>query len=335
MGAAQRKEASKAKLSDQFTLKEKLGEGNFAIVRRAVRKADHQEFAVKCIKKRRLKPEELQATHDEVEILQKIHHPNCVQLFAVFDTKKDLYMVMELLTGGELFDRIVEKESFSEKQAVGVIKSVAEALSYLHANGISHRDLKPENLLLSDHTDNATIKLTDFGLAKFRFQGGPLMITACGTPGYVAPEVLKGHPYGTEVDVWSLGVILYILLCGFPPFYHPQTAELYKAIKAGKYDFPDEFFKNITDNAKDLIRRCLTVQPEARITSKGILSHPWIVGKAATRALGSGFTENLRVLQCKRRLRRTVQAIVALVKFKSALDDILAQVEAAEALRQT
>ena len=204
--------------------------------------------------------------HDEVEIMHRIQHEHCVTLFEMFETNKKIYMVMELLTGGELFDRIVQKGSYSEKEASECIASVTSAIQYLHNTGIVHRDLKPENLIYLSPDLESPIKITDFGLAKFRSAKADAssMTTACGTPGYVAPEVLKNEPYNKAVDLWSLGVILYILLCGFPPsaalhthrravhplniqwtssagafrstavrsFYHESTAALYKQIKS-------------------------------------------------------------------------------------------------------
>jgi calcium/calmodulin-dependent protein kinase I len=149
-------------------------------------------------------------------------------------------MVLELLDGGELFDRIVEKGSSSEKEAAKVVHTIAIALEYLHGTGITHRDLKPANLIYQDKNPNALLKVTDFGLAKYRdCESKDLFQTPCGTPGYVAPEVLCGDNYDHTVDIWSLGVILYILLCGFPPFYAEKTSDLYAQIKAGEFDFPD------------------------------------------------------------------------------------------------
>lgn len=303
----------------------KLGKGSFATVKKATRRSDGKVFAVKIIKKSELKPEEIMVVHDEVEIMHKVDHPHCVKFIEMFETQKKLYMVMELLTGGELFDRIVEKSYFSEKEAVNVIKSVADALMYLHRNNIVHRDLKPENLLCSSKDDDFVIKITDFGLAKFRLNANATMHTACGTPGYVAPEVLQNEAYGPEVDVWSLGVILYILLCGFPPFYHARQPELYKIIKAGRYSFPEEYWGSISNEAKDLVSKCLTVNPKQRITPAGILAHPWIKGGDAMsdKNIGAHLTDNLRILQAKKKLRRTVQAIIAVNKFKSAFDSIL------------
>jgi len=278
----------------------------------------------RLLKKSKLNPDELAVVHDEVEIMHKINHPNCVTLFEMFETKASLYMVMELLTGGELFDRIVSKGSYSEKEASIVIKSVASAIEYLHALGVVHRDLKPENLIYLDKTGESLIKITDFGLAKFRGSQNVIMATACGTPGYVAPEVLKGGEYDKAVDLWSVGVILYILLCGFPPFYHQNTNMLYKQIKKGEYDFPDPYWTDISDSAKELVRGLLTVDPKKRFTAKDVLGHPWIAGKTAvTKPFDSSHTSNLKLLQARRKLKRTVRTIMAINKFRFAFNSLI------------
>jgi len=254
--------------------------------------------------------------------MHKINHPNCVQLYEMFETSKKIYMVMELLTGGELFDRIVAKGSYSEREASDLIKDITSAIQYLHSIGIVHRDLKPENLIYLNQRADSPIKITDFGLAKFR-SGSKLeaMTTACGTPGYVAPEVLKNEPYGKAVDMWSLGVILYILLCGFPPFYHESTAALYKQIKKGEYDFPDPYWTDISDSAKNLVQCLLTVDPKKRYTAKQVLAHPWIAGSAgvSAKAFGGGHAERFALLQARRKLRRAVQSIIAVNKFSRVL----------------
>jgi len=302
-----------------YDLSDKLGTGSFAVVKRATRKADGKEFAIKVIKKSKLNPDELAVVHDEVEIMHKINHPHCVTLYEMFETKTKLFMVMELLTGGELFDRIVSKGSYSEKEASAVIRSVASAIDYLHSIGIVHRDLKPENLIYLNKTDDSPIKITDFGLAKFRPNQNVDMNTACGTPGYVAPEVLKGEHYTKAVDLWSLGVILYILLCGFPPFYHQNTNMLYKQIKKGEYDFPDPYWTDISDSAKDLIRGLLTVDPKKRMNAKDVGAHPWIGGTTAkTKAFDTLHTQRLKLLQARRKLKRTVRTIMAINKFNAA-----------------
>jgi len=228
---------------------------------------------------------------------------------------------MELLTGGELFDRIVAKGSFSEREASEVTKNVTDAIAYIHKIGIVHRDLKPENLLFLNKDGDSPIKITDFGLAKFRANNGVEMHTACGTPGYVAPEVLKSENYTKAVDMWSLGVILYILLCGFPPFYHPKTAELYKLIKKGEFDFPAPYWTDISDSAKDLVRKLLTVDPKKRYTAEQVLQHPWVKGSTAkAAAFPASHTLRLKLLQARRKLKRTVRSIMAINKFSHALE---------------
>jgi len=234
-------------------------------------------------------------------------------------------MVLELLSGGELFDRIVAKGSFSEHEAAVCMKEVIGAIKYLHSIGVVHRDLKPENLIYASKAEDAAIKVTDFGLAKHRKESEE-MNTACGTPGYVAPEVLKNLKYGPAVDMWSLGVILYILLCGFPPFYHESTAELYKQIKKGQYDFPDPYWTNISKEAKDLVRRLLTVDPKTRFTPDQCLEHEWIgSGKASKTALESNLPERLRLLQSRRHLRKAVNTILVLNRFNTRLSQLAAK----------
>lgn len=303
----------------EYTIKHKLGSGSFATVKRAVRKSDKAVFAVKEIKKTNLNEEELSAVHDEVTIMMEISHPNCVKLYEMYETQKKVYMVLELLTGGELFDRIVAKGSFSEKEAAEVIKTVVTAIKYLHGIKIVHRDLKPENLLFSTPANDAQIKITDFGLAKAKAASD--MQTACGTPGYVAPEVLKNEMYGPAVDMWSIGVILYILLCGFPPFYHEHTKQLYKQIKKGEYSFVKPYWENISDDAKDLVNILLTVDPAKRATPDDVLAHRWITGGASDRDLGPGYAVRIQLSQAKKRLRQGVKSIIAVNRFYAAITE--------------
>lgn len=152
-------------------------------------------------------------------------HPNVLKIFEIFDEIDFIYLVLELLKGGELFDRIVEKENYSEKEAAETVRPIVDALRYCHSLGIIHRDLKPENLLYATNVDSSIIKVTDFGLA--RFVENELATTACGTPNYVAPEIIAGKGYSKEVDLWSIGVIIYIMLCGFPPFYDDNNTQLF------------------------------------------------------------------------------------------------------------
>lgn len=299
-----------------YIIKEKLGSGNFATVKKAVRRSDKVEFAVKEIKKGTLDKGELAIVQDEVKIMKAIDHKNCVKLYEMYETPKKVYMILELLTGGELFDRIVDKGSFSEKEAAEVIKTLTESIKYLHGISIVHRDLKPENVLYESPADDAKIKITDFGLAKSKAENK--METACGTPGYVAPEVLKNEKYGPAVDLWSIGVIMYILLCGFPPFYHETTKLLYKQIKKGEYDFPDPYWADISDDAKDLVRKLLTVNPKKRATPDDVLAHVWISGSAKSEVFDDNHARLLGLMQARSRIRKGVKTIVAVNRFNRA-----------------
>jgi len=217
------------------------------------------------------------ALKTEVEILCRIQHPNIVGMKEVYDTKTKVYLIMDLMTGGELFDRIVQLEKYTEADAAKLVQSIAKAVGYCHNLGVVHRDLKPENLLFESKAPDARIKIADFGLAKIIDQK-KVMQTACGTPGYVAPEVImKKGGYTKEVDMWSLGVIIYILLCGFPPFYEENNAALFAAIKAAAYEYPSPYWDNITAEAKDLIDNLLVKNPADRLTPMGVLQHTWMV----------------------------------------------------------
>jgi len=192
---------------------------------------------------------------------------------------------MELVTGGELFDRIVEKGSYSEEDAKELVRKIVSAVEYLHSKGIAHRDLKPENLLVKSLENDTEVKIADFGLSKIIDQE-KMMQTACGTPGYVAPEVLQAEGYGEEVDMWSIGVITYILLCGFPPFYSESVPEVFEQIMKAEYDYPAEYWDDISDDAKDFINHLLVVDVKKRLTAKKALEHAWLkTGKPKTSKL--------------------------------------------------
>ncbi|XP_050414133.1 calcium/calmodulin-dependent protein kinase type 1 isoform X2 [Patella vulgata] len=186
---------------------------------------------------------------------------------------------MELVTGGELFDRIVEKGSYTEKDASLLIKQVLEAVDFMHERGVVHRDLKPENLLYYSADPDSKIMISDFGLSKMEDSG--IMATACGTPGYVAPEVLAQKPYGKAVDCWSIGVISYILLCGYPPFYDENDAMLFQQILKAEFEFDSPYWDDISESAKEFIRKLMCKDPNLRNTCKQAIAHPWISGNAA------------------------------------------------------
>ncbi|XP_019875201.2 calcium/calmodulin-dependent protein kinase type 1 isoform X1 [Aethina tumida] len=267
-------------LEDKYNLKELLGTGAFSEVRLAVRKENPGlMYAVKIIDKKALKGKE-DSLENEIKVLRRLKHPNIVQLLETFEDKSKVYLIMELVTGGELFDRIVEKGSYTEKDAADLIRQVLEAVDYMHEQGVVHRDLKPENLLYFNPDEDSKIMISDFGLSKMEDSG--VMATACGTPGYVAPEVLAQKPYGKAVDVWSIGVISYILLCGYPPFYDENDANLFAQILKGEFEFDSPYWDEISDSAKDFIRNLMCVNVDKRFTCRQALGHPWISGNAAS-----------------------------------------------------
>ncbi|XP_044042353.1 calcium/calmodulin-dependent protein kinase type 1D isoform X2 [Siniperca chuatsi] len=236
-------------------------------------------FAVKCIPKKALKGKE-SSIENEIAVLRKIKHENIVALEDIYESPDHLYLIMQLVSGGELFDRIVEKGFYTEKDASTLIRQVLDAVNYLHKMGIVHRDLKPENLLYFNPQDESKIMISDFGLSKME-GSGDVMSTACGTPGYVAPEVLAQKPYSKAVDCWSIGVIAYILLCGYPPFYDENDSKLFEQILKADYEFDAPYWDDISDSAKDFIGSLMEKDPAKRFTCDQALRHPWIAGDTA------------------------------------------------------
>jgi len=260
---------------DTYDIKDELGKGAFSIVKLAINKKTGEKVAVKIIDKTQCSAEsDAKRLKTEVEILKTVKHPHIVGLRDLFENPQNLYLVMELVTGGELFDKIVEKGQYSEKEAAATIKKILSAVDYLHSINIAHRDLKPENLLLAGD-DDTNVLLSDFGLSKIISQD-TMMETACGTPYYVAPEVLSAQGYDKEVDLWSIGVITYLLLCGFPPFYGETLPEVFEQIMKADYEFPDPYWTDISKEAKDFISKLLVVDSKKRLTAKQAIEHPWI-----------------------------------------------------------
>ena len=257
-----------------INLKE-LGSGHFAKVYLVTRKTDGVKAACKVIKKpKELKKRQLVAM--EHKILTEIDHPYVVKCYDAFETDDKLYLFMELMEGGELFDKIVDMGHFTEDMAKDVTYKVLGALKYMHDKGIAHRDLKPENMLMTSKAKDAQCKITDFGLSKFFDEQSSLMKTPCGTPGYIAPEVLHMRGYNQQCDVWSFGVIVYILLCGFPPFYADNDAQLFEKIKRAQYEFLKPYWDPISDAAKNFVRRMLVVDPAERATCEELMNDPWL-----------------------------------------------------------
>ncbi|XP_059424878.1 calcium/calmodulin-dependent protein kinase type 1D-like [Carassius carassius] len=274
-------------IKDIFDFKEVLGSGSFSEVYLVQERKTGNFYALKCVKKKQLHHSNLE---NEIKVLKRIKHDNVVGLEDFYETRTHYYLVMELVSGGELFDRILDRGVYTEKDASCVIKQVLEAVSYLHQNSIVHRDLKPENLLYYSPDENAKIMISDFGLSKMADHG--VMSTACGTPGYVAPEVLAQKPYSKAVDCWSIGVITYILLSGYPPFYEENETRLFAKIMKAEYFFHSPYWDEISESAKDFIRHMLEKNPNKRFTTEQALSHLWISGDTA-------FSDNIHHSVCE------------------------------------
>lgn len=348
-----------ARFTEAYILGEKLGEGAYSSVYRAVHRASGAAVAVKIAPKARMNPGETRRLVDEVAVMARLRHPHVVRLWAFHEDVGSYFIVTELMTGGELFDRIVSRSHYSEREARDVVRTIAQALRYMHARGIVHRDLKPENVLLTSRetegsaaaaaaaaaaagggaasgagADMGVIKIADMGFAK-QLPGwvpptpGALpmaasvagsgsqssassssasgsqawgLTTSCGTPSYVAPEILRGERYGEKVDLWSLGVIAYILLCGYAPFASTSgnQGDLFRAIVSGRYFFDSPYWDGVSPGAKDLIRGLLTVDPASRLSAEGVLTHPWLHGSVSSRELSLALSQ-MRLFQASRK----------------------------------
>ncbi|CAF3996575.1 unnamed protein product [Rotaria sp. Silwood2] len=264
------------RFTDEYDLKEELGKGAFSIVRRCFQKSSGQEFAAKIINTKKLSTRDHQKLEREARICRQLKHPNIVRLHDSISEEGFHYLVFDLVTGGELFEDIVAREFYSEADASHCIQQVLEAVRHCHESNIVHRDLKPENLLLASKTKGAAVKLADFGLAIEVNGEQTQWYGFAGTPGYLSPEVLKKEPYGKPVDIWACGVILYILLVGYPPFWDEDQHRLYNQIKAGAYDYPSPEWDTVTTEAKRLIDSMLNINPSRRISATDALKHPWI-----------------------------------------------------------
>jgi len=266
-----------SEVTEKYHIRQVVGDGNFAVVRVCYSRASRKEFAVKIIDKAKCQGKE-HMIESEISILSAIEHPNIIELEEVFDFPGEKYLVMEYVQGGDLFDAIAADIKYSEPVARDMVHDLADALQYLHDRMICHRDIKPENLLVIDKHTTKSLKLADFGLAVAVRE--PLF-TVCGTPTYVAPEILAETGYGVKVDVWAIGVIMYILLCGYPPFSSRTNnqEELFDQILSGLFEFNNPDWDDISYPAKELISWSLVVDPLQRYSAKEILQHPWILAK--------------------------------------------------------
>lgn len=305
---------------EQYELGEVLGTGAFSVVKMATGK-DGEKLAVKVVERRNLGPGDLDAMRSEVKLLGELDHPNIIKLHGWYEEEATLYMALELCEGGELFDRIVSKTFYTEKEARDLVRTLLGTVKHLHDQNIIHRDLKPENLLLVDKKDDANLKIADFGFAKKHDSLTEVLKTQCGTPGYVAPEILKSSPYGAPVDMWSIGVITYILLGGYPPFHDDNQSRLFQKIKRGRFSFHPQYWDPISHGAKDLIARMLTVDPAERITADQALQHPWVTSEddeLSESQLG-GSLQRMRMFNARRKFKSAINSIIMAIQLQKFL----------------
>ena len=300
------------KIEDEYSIDSKaMGEGAYGEVSRAVNKKTGLSRAVKVIPKSKLK--NLPRFRTEIELMKTVEHPNIVKLFEVFEDVKNVYLLMELCTGGEMFDRIINAGHFSEKQAATYVKQILLGVNYLHGKNIMHRDLKPENLLFLNKTPDSPLKLIDFGLA-MKFEPGQMYDMRAGTPYYVAPQILEGR-YDHKCDIWSVGVITYVLLCGYPPFFGDSDQEILARVRTGKFSFPEAEWRSISKDAKDLISKLLEFDATKRISAEKALSEPWIKNTAPNSKLDINLEKNLvaslRTFRAASKLKKVALAVIA------------------------
>ncbi|XP_053547954.1 calcium/calmodulin-dependent protein kinase type II subunit gamma isoform X9 [Bombina bombina] len=300
--------ATCTRFTDEYQLYEELGKGAFSVVRRCVKKSSNQEYAAKIINTKKLSARDHQKLEREARICRLLKHPNIVRLHESISEEGFHYLVFDLVTGGELFEDIVAREYYSEADASHCIHQILESVNHIHQHDIVHRDLKPENLLLASKSKGAAVKLADFGLA-IEVQGDQqAWFGFAGTPGYLSPEVLRKDPYGKPVDIWACGVILYILLVGYPPFWDEDQHKLYQQIKAGAYDFPSPEWDTVTPEAKNLINQMLTINPARRITADQALKHPWVCQRSTVASMmhRQETVECLRKFNARRKLKGAI-----------------------------
>ncbi|XP_069622829.1 calcium/calmodulin-dependent protein kinase type II subunit beta isoform X4 [Dendrobates tinctorius] len=296
------------RFTDEYQLYEEIGKGAFSVVRRCVKLCTGHEYAAKIINTKKLSARDHQKLEREARICRLLKHPNIVRLHDSISEEGFHYLIFDLVTGGELFEDIVAREYYSEADASHCLHQILESVCFTHSCDIVHRDLKPENLLLASKCKGAAVKLADFGLA-IEVQGEQqAWFGFAGTPGYLSPEVLRKEAYGKPVDIWACGVILYILLVGYPPFWDEDQHKLYQQIKAGAYDFPSPEWDTVTPEAKNLINQMLTINPAKRITAHEALKHPWVCQRSTVASMmhRQETVECLKKFNARRKLKGAI-----------------------------
>ncbi|XP_035246295.1 calcium/calmodulin-dependent protein kinase type II subunit beta isoform X10 [Anguilla anguilla] len=313
------------RFTDEYQLYEELGKGAFSVVRRCVKLCTGQEYAAKIINTKKLSARDHQKLEREARICRLLKHPNIVRLHDSISEEGFHYLLFDLVTGGELFEDIVAREYYSEADASHCIHQILDSVNHIHLHDIVHRDLKPENLLLASKCKNAAVKLADFGLA-IEVQGDQqAWFGFAGTPGYLSPEVLRKEAYGKPVDIWACGVILYILLVGYPPFWDEDQHKLYQQIKAGAYDFPSPEWDTVTPEAKNLINQMLTINPAKRITAQEALKHPWVCQRSTVASMmhRQETVECLKKFNARRKLKGAILTTMLVSRNFSAAKSML------------
>nr|CAB3492948.1 unnamed protein product [Digitaria exilis] len=308
-----KRDVNTARLKDLYTIGKKLGQGQFGTTYLCVEKATGKEFACKSIAKRKLLTEEdVEDVRREIQIMHHLAgHANVVSIVGAYEDAVAVQLVMELCAGGELFDRIIQRGHYSEKAAAQLTRVIVGVVEACHSLGVMHRDLKPENFLFVNQKEDSPLKAIDFGLSIF-FKPGEMFTDVVGSPYYVAPEVLLKH-YGREVDVWSAGVIIYILLSGVPPFWDESEQGIFEQVLKGDLDFSSEPWPSISESAKDLVRKMLIRDPKKRLTAHEALCHPWVCidGVAPDKPLDSAVLSRLKQFSAMNKLKKMALRVIA------------------------
>lgn len=302
-----------ANFRDLYTLGPRLGQGQFGTTHLCVERATGRQYACKSIAKRKLaEADDVEDVRREVRVMHHlVGHPGIVAIVGAYEDAADVHLVMELCRGGELFDRIVERGRYTERKAAELARWIVGVVEVCHSLGVMHRDLKPENFLFVDDAEESPLKMIDFGLSVF-FQPGEIFTEVVGSPYYVAPEVLKKR-YGPEADVWSAGIIIYILLCGAPPFFAETEDDIFKEVLKGTLNFQSDPWPSISSSAKDLVSKMLVRDPRKRLTAHEVLCHPWIQvhGIAPDKPLDSAVLSRMKRFSAMTKLQKMALRVIA------------------------
>jgi calcium/calmodulin-dependent protein kinase I len=287
-----------------------LKSGSFATVCRGTHRATGRKVAIKCVLRKDLPPSDDAAIYDEVAILSSLYHPHIVPIMDFFEEKDCYFIIMELMSGGDLFDRIGKKKSYNEADARDLVVKMLKAVAFCHRRKIAHCDMKPKNLLLMSDDNDSFIKLADFGFAA-RVHHPKSLTKQCGTPFFVAPEILTRKPYDQQSDMWSVGCIVFLLLSGNLPFLGRSQKELFRKIVAGKYEFNEEDWRNVSEDAKDMVENLLVLNPDKRLTADQALRHPWLkLSKDRLSMIGLQSTsQRLKTFNAKMKVRSAMIAV--------------------------